>query len=75
MLKLPLVILFEEDGAYGVYARTPTELEHPSPDRLVGDVQAALGQEFLDVSVAEREAQIEILPKRERLGDHPGRQS
>ena len=63
------------------------EARHGSPKRdhlssvlLLGDIQAALGQEFLDVSVAEGETQIKILqikilPRRERLGDHPGRQS
>ncbi len=51
------------------------ELQDPVSHRLIGDLQAALGQEFFDISEAEREAQIEILPRRERLGDHPGRQS
>ena len=34
------------------------EGEHPAPDGLVGDLDAALGQELLDVSVAEREPQV-----------------
>ena len=29
------------------------EDQHPAPDRLVGDLDTALGQEFLDISVAE----------------------
>ena len=37
----------------------PTCLEGPAPDGFVGDVEPALGEEILDVSVAEREAQVE----------------
>ena len=37
----------------------PTKLEHPAPDRLVGDVEAAIRQEIFHVAVAEREAKIE----------------
>ena len=35
------------------------ELEDPTSHRLVRDIDAALGQEFLDVTVAEGEAEIE----------------
>jgi hypothetical protein len=35
------------------------KLEDPSPDRLVGDVEASLSQELFDIAVAEREAQVE----------------
>jgi hypothetical protein len=35
------------------------ELQHPAPDRFVGDVEPALGKQILDVSVAERKAQVE----------------
>src|SRR5215204_2505479 len=37
----------------------PTELEHPAPDRLVRDVEAPLSHEFLHISVAQREPDIE----------------
>ena len=35
------------------------ELQHPAPDGFVGNVEPALGEEILDVSVAERKAQVE----------------
>ncbi len=35
------------------------ELQHPAPDGLVGDVEPALGQQVLDVAVAEREAEVQ----------------
>ena len=35
------------------------EFEHPAPDRLVGDVQAALGKEVLNVTIAQGKAKIE----------------
>jgi hypothetical protein len=35
------------------------ELQHPAPDGFVGDVEPTLGEQLLDVSVAEREAQVE----------------
>jgi hypothetical protein len=35
------------------------ELQDPASDALVGGLDAALGQELLDIAVAEREAQIE----------------
>jgi hypothetical protein len=34
-------------------------LQHPAADGFIGDVRPTLGQEILDVSVAEREAQVE----------------
>ena len=36
-----------------------SELQHPAPDGLVGDVEPSLGEEILDVSVAEREPQVD----------------
>ena len=36
-----------------------TELQHPSPHRLVGSVEPSFGQQFLDVAVAQGEAEIE----------------
>jgi hypothetical protein len=36
-----------------------SELQHPAPDGFVGDVEPALGEQILEVSVAEREAQVE----------------
>ena len=35
-----------------------TELQHPTPYRFVGDVEPALGQQFLDIAVAQGEAEI-----------------
>src|SRR6516162_525861 len=35
------------------------ELQHPTPHRFIGDVEPALGEQFLHVAVAQREAQIE----------------
>jgi Domain of unknown function (DUF6429) len=36
-----------------------TEFQHPAADRLVGDVETALGQQVLDIPVAQREAEIQ----------------
>ena len=36
-----------------------TEFQHPAPHRFVGDVEPALGQQFLDIAVAQGEAEIE----------------
>jgi hypothetical protein len=36
-----------------------SELQYPAPDGLVGDVEPSLGKEILDVSVAEREPQVD----------------
>ena len=36
-----------------------SELQHPAPDSLVGDVETAISKEILDISIAEREAQVE----------------
>ena len=35
------------------------EFQHPAAHALVGDIEPALGKQFLDVAVAEREAQVE----------------
>ena len=35
------------------------ELQHPTPDRFVGDVQPALGEQILDVAEAEGEAKVQ----------------
>src|SRR5215471_4636503 len=35
------------------------EFQHPTPDGFVGDVEPPLGEEFLDVTIAQREAQVE----------------
>ena len=45
------------------------ELQHPAPDGFVGDIEPTLGQQILDVSVAEREAQVEP----DRMLDDNGR--
>jgi hypothetical protein len=36
-----------------------SELQHPAPDGLIGDVEPTLGEEILYVSITEREAQVE----------------
>ena len=36
-----------------------TELQHPSPHRFVGDVEPSFGQQFLDIAIAQSEAEIE----------------
>ena len=35
-----------------------TELQYPSPHRFVGDVEITLGQQLLDIAVAQGEAEI-----------------
>src|SRR5205814_4113792 len=45
------------------------QLQHPAPDGFVGDVEPSLGEEIFDVSVAEREAQVEP----DRMLDDDGR--
>ena len=35
------------------------ELQHPSPDRFIGDIQPALGQQILDIAKAEGEAKVQ----------------
>jgi hypothetical protein len=44
-----------------------TELQHPAPHRFVGDVEAALGQQFFDIAVAQGKAEIEPDPGFRRL--------
>jgi hypothetical protein len=34
------------------------EFQHPAAHALVGDVEPALGKQFLDIAAAEREAQV-----------------
>jgi hypothetical protein len=34
----------------------PSEFQHPAPDGLIGDVEPPLGEEFLDVAIAQHEA-------------------
>jgi len=47
-------------GAEGpVTAVGRPELQKPAPDRLIGDVQTAFGEEFFDVAIAEGETHIE----------------
>jgi hypothetical protein len=35
------------------------ELQHPSPDRFIGDFQPALGEQILDIAEAESEAKVQ----------------
>jgi hypothetical protein len=37
-----------------------SEFEHPAPYRFVGNVEPTLGEEVLNVSIAQREAQVEL---------------
>ena len=37
----------------------PAELQSPAADRLVGHIDAALGEHILDVAVAQSEAELE----------------
>ena len=48
-----------------------TELQHPSPHRFVGDVEPSFGQQFLDIAVAQGEAEIEP----DRVLDDLGREA
>ncbi len=34
------------------------ELQNPAPNRFVGDVDTALGKRILNISIAQREAQV-----------------
>jgi hypothetical protein len=46
-----------------------TKFQHPAPRRFVGNVQPTLGQEILNVSVTQREAQVQpdrVLDNRRR---------
>src|ERR1700737_1256373 len=45
--------------------------QHPAPHRFVGDVEPALGQEFLDIAVAQGEAEIEPDRVLDDLGREP----
>jgi hypothetical protein len=35
------------------------ELQHPTPDRFIGDIQPALGEQILDIAEAEGEAKVQ----------------
>ena len=35
------------------------ELQHPSPDRFIGDIQPAFCQQILDIAEAEGEAKVQ----------------
>src|SRR5207253_9457495 len=47
------------------------ELQNPAPHRPIGNLQAALGEEFLNVAVAQRETEIEP----NRVLDNHGREA
>jgi hypothetical protein len=47
------------------------ELQHPTPHRFIGDVEPALGEQFLHVAVAQREAEMES----DRVLDDLGRKT
>jgi hypothetical protein len=44
------------------------ELQHPSPDRFIGDIQPALGQQILDIAEAESEAKVQPHPIPDDVG-------
>ena len=48
-----------------------TEFQHPAPHRFVGDVEPALGQQFLDIAVAQGEPEIEPDRVLDDLGREP----
>ena len=48
-----------------------TELQHPAPHRFVGDVEPSLGQQLLDITVAQGKAEIES----DRALDNLGREA
>jgi hypothetical protein len=48
-----------------------TKLQHPAPHRFAGDIEPALGQQFLDIAVAQGEAEIEP----DRVLDNLGREA
>jgi hypothetical protein len=70
LVEMPLAAWQWSTGAQVASERQP-ELQDPSPDRLVRNIEAAFCQEFLDVAVAEREAQIEP----DGVADDVGRES
>jgi hypothetical protein len=47
------------------------KFQHPAPHRFIGDVKPTLGQQFLDVSVAQGEAEIQP----DRVLDDLGREA
>src|SRR5262249_38384377 len=49
-LRAPLVQPSRHRGA---------ELQHPSPHRFVGDIEPSFGQQFLDIAVAQSEAEVQ----------------
>jgi hypothetical protein len=57
LVEMPLAARPRSTGAQ-VASELQPELQDPSPDRLVRNIEAAFCQEFLDVAVADREAQI-----------------
>jgi hypothetical protein len=36
-----------------------SEFQHPTPDGFIADTEPPLGEEFLDVAIAQREAQVD----------------
>jgi hypothetical protein len=48
-----------------------TEFQHPTSHRFVGDVESALGQQLLDIAVAQREPKIEPDRVLDDLGREP----
>lgn len=47
------------------------ELDRPAADRLVADLDPALGEQFLDVPKAEREAEVEPYSVADRVSREP----
>jgi hypothetical protein len=70
LVEMPLAARQWSLGAQ-VSRKLQPERPDPSPDRLVRNIEAAFCQEFLDVAVAEREAQIEP----DGVADDVGRES
>jgi hypothetical protein len=70
LIEMPLVTRPRPPSAQSI-RETLGELQAPAPDRLVGEDDAALGQEQLAVAEAERERVV----KPHRVGDDRGREA
>src|SRR5260221_6975343 len=67
---MPLTVRYRAH-APKVPPNSRTKLQHPSPDRLVADLQPALPQQIFNIEVAQGEAQVEP----NRVPDHIRREA
>src|SRR5260221_10623955 len=70
LIEVPLIVRCRSP-APEVARDSRSKLQHPSPDGLVTDLQPALRQQILDITVAQGEAQVEP----HRVPDHIGRKA